>query len=91
MNYSIKISGGFTGIQQEFSGEINATEEKKAALKKIFTTANQIETNKNLRDAFNYNIQLEIDSKQYIKSFDDMTIPKEVIELIDEIKKNKDL
>ncbi len=91
MFYKIQISGGFAGVLQEFIGELAVTEEKKVALKSALNIKKHAEINKNLRDTFNYSIQLEIDNKLYKKTFDDISIPEEIIELIAEVKKKQNL
>lgn len=86
MQYNIQISGGFVGITQNFEGTLLISESKKQRLKKILDQDISVESNENLRDAFLYKIILEIDEKSYTKSFNDANIPKEIMDLIDEIK-----
>jgi len=91
MLYKIQISGGFAGMMKDLTGEIKISEERKVALKRMFNIDNQEGINKNLRDTFNYMVQLEIDNKWYKKSFDDHSIPQEIIHLIEQIKKKQNL
>lgn len=86
MQYKIQISGGFIGISQKFEGELLMSESKKQTLKKILDQHISEESNENLRDTFLYNLTLAFDEKSYSKNFNDSNIPKEIMELIDEIK-----
>jgi len=86
MKYKIQISGGFIGILQKFEGELLMSESKKQVLKKILDQDISVDSNENLRDSFLYNLKLEVDGKNYSKSFNDANIPIEIIELVNEIR-----
>jgi hypothetical protein len=89
MEYKIKISGGFVGVSQNFEGKLLLSESKEQTLKKLLDQDFPVESNKNLRDTFLYDLNLKVDGKSYSNSFNDANIPIEIIELIDEIKKKE--
>lgn len=89
MFYNIHISGGFANIQREYEGKLDIDIQQKENLKKTLNNPNLINENKNLTDAFVYDVKLNIDGEIYGATFNESNIPKEVMDLIEEIKKSK--
>ena len=87
MHYHIKISGGVAGFLREFKGELPLDDDLKAKLKALFEHSKKSLKNKNLRDGFNYFIELEIDQVLYRESYDDSNLPMALRQLIDLVKK----
>lgn len=89
MKYQIEISGGFTGGLREFKGELSIDDQKKEKLKQIFKRKTTPVKNENLRDAFQYDIILNIDHTLYKATFNDTNIPTDLMNLIELVKKSK--
>ncbi|WP_117879854.1 protealysin inhibitor emfourin [Aureibaculum luteum] len=88
MFYNIHISGGFANIQREYEGKLDIDIQQKENLKKVLNNPNLVNENKNLTDAFVYDVKLNIDGKIYGATFNESTIPQEIVNLVDEIEKS---
>jgi len=86
MQYEIEISGGFAGTVQQYKGELTLAEEEKKALIRVFNNATLRDVNKDLRDAFVYTFKLKMDNKSYKATFNDGTIPIELLSLLNKVK-----
>ncbi|MDY7394822.1 hypothetical protein UMM65_06185 [Aureibaculum sp. 2210JD6-5] len=87
MFYNIQISGGFANIPTEYEGKLDIDFQRKEDLKRVLNNPNLISENKNLTDAFVYDVKLNIDGEIYAATFNESNIPQEVLNLVDDIKK----
>lgn len=89
MFYNIQISGGFANIQREFEGKLEIDVQQKENLKRTLNNPNLVSENKNLTDAFVYDVRLNIDGEIYAATFNESNIPKAIMDLIEVIKQSK--
>lgn len=89
MKYYLKISGGFLGTIQEFQGELIVTSLKEKSIKRILNKSKSRYLDKKARDIFVYDFSLEFGKESYKVTYDDTTIPDDLMNLVKEIKKNE--
>lgn len=85
MKYKVSITGGFTGLRQEYKGVLYLEEEKEKQLLRYLEAAPPGQ-NELLRDGRIYRIKLTTASRAYQTVFDDSSLPGELRSFIDEIR-----
>lgn len=89
MKYHIKISGGFAGFVEEYTGEIDISKEDQQNLLVEIRKAEERPKNEMLRDTLSYEVSLDFEGQKFNAAFDDYTLSDELYQFINKIKKRR--
>jgi hypothetical protein len=86
MKYTVKISGGFSGIPMEYQGEIRMDKEHTAHLMHLLRQKRP-EGNPDLRDALNYTITLSERGEELSAAFDESQLPPGLRQFLEKVRR----
>lgn len=85
MKFRITVSGGFTGIPEVFTGELDADTEIGSSLLSA-VEKRPSDTRKNWPDAFTYRVWIQQGNNEWEKEYSENNVPAVLREFLDSIR-----